>query len=353
MGEKEALIADLVKRYKQGLILSGVDSIWRYYEKKLSRRSIEDVLKRFRSFTLHRDYKKPRGYNPTYVRALRQSMHTDLFNFDNQAAHNFGFAHVLLLVDSLSKYVFIRPLKSKKGEEVTKAFKSIIDNESGSMERLVCDAGREFMNHIFLDFCHDRNIQVIVPPTSRKAYLAERAIKDIKKLASRYMTLNRTQTFIKVLPSLQKTYNLRYNRGLQSTPDTIETNEKARWHLKDRLQQRYDRIQKKKKTATYDIRDTVRIHKDSGKLARGYKANFSEEVFLIHDIHRLLPRPLYILSDITGQEVIRGRFREEELRRATFPRETLNILSRQGSLWKVSLKERPNRRLFLHEKNIQ
>ncbi|KAI0217884.1 hypothetical protein LSAT2_030345, partial [Lamellibrachia satsuma] len=61
------------------------------------------------------------------------------------------------------------------------------------------------------------------------------------------------------------------------------------------------------------VSDRVRISKYKGKFEKGYAANWSEELFTIHEVHPSDP-PVYRLRDDLG-EVLEGTFYEMELQK--------------------------------------
>ena len=82
----------------------------------------------------------PRGgaqYQPTMVGSLVEMQH---FWHDNR-----GVRYLLTVVDVLSKYAWVRPLKRKTGAKVVQAFQSIVD-EGRRPQTLQTDQGKEFHN---------------------------------------------------------------------------------------------------------------------------------------------------------------------------------------------------------------
>ena len=65
------------------------------------------------------------------------------------------------------------------------------------------------------------------------------------------------------------------------------------------------------------VSDRVRIRKYKGKFEKGYAANWSEEIFTIHEVHPSDP-PVYRLRDDLG-EVLEGTFYEMELQKVSVP----------------------------------
>ena len=60
--------------------------------------------------------------------------------------------------------------------------------------------------------------------------------------------------------------------------------------------------------------DTVRISKYKNVLAKGYIANWSEEVFVITKVKNSVPGT-YVISNLKGEEIV-GMFYEKELPKA-------------------------------------
>ena len=65
------------------------------------------------------------------------------------------------------------------------------------------------------------------------------------------------------------------------------------------------------------VSDRVRIGKYKGKFEKGYAANWSEELYTIHEVHPSDP-PMYRLIDDFG-EVLDGTFYEPELQKVSVP----------------------------------
>ena len=61
-----------------------------------------------------------------------------------------GVRYLLTVVDVLSKYAWVEPLKDKTGKAVAAAFERILNRAKGRQPlRLQTDAGKEFYNHVF------------------------------------------------------------------------------------------------------------------------------------------------------------------------------------------------------------
>lgn len=63
------------------------------------------------------------------------------------AIQNDGYKYLLTVIDVLTKYAFVKPLKNKTALTVTRAFRDILDNGRGWPKVVSSDKGTEFKNH--------------------------------------------------------------------------------------------------------------------------------------------------------------------------------------------------------------
>ena len=328
-------------------------SIWKYYNKALSLKKIDNFLQKHDSFTKNKETRRPKEFVPCYVRGLRHQVHADLFEYFNQKKDNPDYPYVLLVIDNFSKYIWCCPLTSKKGPELTRQFEKLY-KKTGKIDKLVTDKGGEFYNKHFIDFCHEKNINMVLPRTSGKAVVAERAIRSIKGLISRWMTNFESRAFVKALPEIVHTYNHRFHRSIKDTPFNIETSEEARRKHSERLEMKYSSMKKRK--PTLELHDLVRIDRYKDKLSRGFKQRFSDEIFIIQGISTHLPLPFYTISNLFEDEWIRGTFKRTELTKVklSLRYHIKDIISKaEDPFWTVTfLSLSPRFKARVHKKNL-
>lgn len=105
---------------------------------------------------------------------------------------NDGVQFVLLVIYILSKYLWMQPLKDKKGPTTARAFDDIL-REGRQPTKLRTDKGQEFRSKAFNNVLTDRNIQHFLFSKHRsESQLWERAIKTIKTRMYRYMTFKQS-----------------------------------------------------------------------------------------------------------------------------------------------------------------
>ena len=57
-----------------------------------------------------------------------------------------GFRFLLCVIDIFSKYVWVVPLKDKKGASIVNAFQKILDDSNRKPNKIWVDKGSEFYN---------------------------------------------------------------------------------------------------------------------------------------------------------------------------------------------------------------
>ena len=63
--------------------------------------------------------------------------------------HNKGIRFLLCVIDILSKYAWVVPLKDKKGVSIVKAFQSILKQSNKKPNKIWVDKGSEIYNASF------------------------------------------------------------------------------------------------------------------------------------------------------------------------------------------------------------
>lgn len=107
------------------IAFSGINTIYYYYNKLLSLEKIKEILSSIESYTLHKEYRSAQR-NPTYSHFKRYMFQMDLVDMQNLAPWNDGVKYLLTVIDTFTRYAFVRPLTDKTGLNVLHEFKSII-----------------------------------------------------------------------------------------------------------------------------------------------------------------------------------------------------------------------------------
>ncbi|GBM20210.1 hypothetical protein AVEN_216636-1 [Araneus ventricosus] len=104
---------------------SGVNSLCRAGEGRVSKKVIQKWLQGVNAYTLHKPVRKKFPTNRVTVRAIDQQCQADLADLISIKKYNKGFRYILTCIDILSKHAWAVPLKRKRGVDIINAFKVI------------------------------------------------------------------------------------------------------------------------------------------------------------------------------------------------------------------------------------
>lgn len=291
---------------------SGITNVQKF--NNLSRRKTDEILSTINSYTLHREYKKPRTTNPYYVYFLREHIQVDLIDFRALSKFNGGVNYIICAIDLFSRKLFVRTLKTKGGIETCLALTQIIDEMGGQIKKILCDRGSELKNQHVKRMLQNKGIKLLFPSSPIKAGVVERVNRSLQNLIYKCMTENETRKYVDKLTGLVQTYNARIHRKIKMSPDDAEldVNELA---VRDAHNIHYTNVLHKKKKPKYKINDVVRIKLLGNKFQRGYEEQFSRETFKVVEVKINMPIPMYILQSLNSDEIISGGFYSNELQK--------------------------------------
>lgn len=300
---------------------SGIEKLVKATRGKVSREKVVDWLQGQDTYNLHiptrRKFQRA-FYNVTNIDDLWE---IDLVDLKNLKDYNDGYVYLLVVIDVLSKYAWVEPLKNKSGEEVKNAFNRILENKnddnSYKKREPVCvqsDRGKEFLAREFQQMLVKRGIRFrAVRDPNTKAAVVERFNRTLKERMWRYFTYRNTHRYIDVLQQIIHAYNNARHSATKMRPSsvTLENAQTARLNI---LQKYNKNVLHGRKKAKYKKGDYVRISRERGPFAKGYEAGWTEEIFIIKRVfHERLHSPVvYELKDLSN-ELIEGLFYEREL----------------------------------------
>ena len=135
-----------------------------------------------------------------------------------------------------------------------------------------------------------------------KAAFAERTIRSLKNILYRYRE-DYGYKYIHKLPQFIATLNSRRNSSIDMRPNTVKNC--------DFMSILYSKPLREFKKPTFKIVDRARISKYDLPFRKGYKPQFTLEVFEIVAIATKKP-PTYTIKD-EQHEIIQGKFHQKEL----------------------------------------
>ena len=297
--------------------------------KQISLTYIRKWLRNQEAYSLHRPVRRKFPSNRVVVEGIDDQWDADLMDMTSYNKENNGYNYILLVIDIFSKYVWLRPLKTKTGKEVKDAFNTI----QRRPKLLRTDKGKEFTNFLIEQYFKKEKIHHFVTQNVGKANFAERAIKTIKNHIQRYMTHHQTHKYIEKIPEINKSYNTSFHTTIGMTPSEVtKDNERAVWWLTY-----WPKKKVKQKPFRFKVGDHVRITYLTNIFTREYDEKWTGELFIITKRFRRDGLPLYKLKDLLD-EAIKGTFYGPELQKVTI---------KDDKIWKIAkvLKKRKRRGL--------
>ena len=191
-------------------------------------------------------------------------------------------------------------MKTKDSQETVKAFSPMITKRKRP-KKIWVDKGTGFAG-AFKTFCTAEWIQVYSTMSETKAAFVERTIRSLKNILERYME-DFVYNYIHKLPQYFFTLNSTRNSSIDMRPNTVRTC--------DFMSILYSKPLGEFKKPTFKIGDGVRISRYDLPSCKGYKPQFTREVFEIVAIATRKP-PTYTIKDEQG-EVIQGKFYQKEM----------------------------------------
>ena len=202
----------------------GLDAVYRAVKEggnsKISRKQVQDWLSQQDVYTLHKPARRHYNRSRVIVSGVDAQYQADLVDVQSLSRYNKGFKYLLTCIDIFSKYAWVVPLKTKQGQELVKAFKSILSSDR-KPRKLQTDQGTEFLNRVFQKFLRDNDIDFFTTNSGLKASVVERFNRTFKNKMYKYFTYKNTLSYIDVLPQLIKSYNNTYHRSIKMKPSQV------------------------------------------------------------------------------------------------------------------------------------
>ena len=232
--EMEEKLASIYLDPSHPASFSGLDAVYRAVKEeensKISRKQVQDWLSRQDVYTLHKPARRNYKRSRVIVSGIDSQFQADLCDVQNPSRYNKGYKYLLTCIDIFSKYAWVVALKTKQGQELVKAFQTILLS-SRKPHKLQTDQGTEFLNRVFQKFLRDNDIEFFTTTSGLKASVVKRFNTTFKNKMYKYFTYKNTLCYIDVLPQLVKSYNNTYHRSIKMKPSQVtKVNEAKVWH---------------------------------------------------------------------------------------------------------------------------
>ncbi|XP_055932879.1 KRAB-A domain-containing protein 2-like [Argiope bruennichi] len=155
---------------------------------------------------------------PMISSEINSRCQVDLIDLQSNSEGEYKF--IMVYQDHLTKFVQLRPLKTKRAEEVAYHVLPIFLT-FGAPAILQSDNGREFSNQVVSEICAMwKDVKIVhgKPRHSQTQGSVERANQDIQNMLTAWMNDNNTNKWSEGLPFVQFAKNTTYHEGIRQSP---------------------------------------------------------------------------------------------------------------------------------------
>ena len=243
----------------------------------LTRNQVKKWLHKQEPYSLQKPIRYSFQRTPIVVAGIDDQWSADLMDLKKFSKDNEGYSYVLVVVDTFSKYMWLRPLKNKLGESVAKAFKDIFKGER-KPKRIRTDKGQEFRAKPVTSLMQSLGIRQLFAQNEKKAAISERAIKTIKSKIFRYLTHKNSFQYLENLQAFADSYNKTIHRTIDMAPNQVNNENEEDVRLSTYYSQAYNY---KPSQFKYKPGDRVRITYLRNPFSREYDQRWTGEVFSV------------------------------------------------------------------------
>jgi len=279
-----------------------------FKNKKIVLALIDDWFSQNRAHAVHKTQKKKFKRSNVIVKGIMSQLQMDLVDMQSFVKENKGYRYILTLIDVFSKKAWAFPIKDKGGQEVRRTLEKFFKSLEKLPEKIQSDKGQEFRNKLVQALFDKNNIEHFSTENQEtKAQVVERFQGTLQKALYKMFSVHGNHNWIEHLDAVMNGYNSRYHSSIGMKPNQVtpenEINVVTWMNCKNPPTARVKKHFKKGQI--------VLIAKASRTFTKGYKAQWTEELFKIHRIKNTTP-VTYIVKDMDG-DIIEGSFYGEEL----------------------------------------
>ena len=129
-----------------------------------------------------------------------------------------GVKYLVMVIDLFSKYGWIKPLRDKRSETVSKAFDEMFETSKRKPKILWSDKGSEFISKHFKEFLKKKDIKLYHTENEEKSNVVERWNKTIKNKMWKMFSANNNTVYWDKIDKLVEDYNKTRHSSIKMKP---------------------------------------------------------------------------------------------------------------------------------------
>ena len=124
-------------------------------------KKLKSIMRKNLIYSLHKPVRIRYTRNPTVANSINHQWAADLADMKNLSRYNKGVKYLLTVVDVLSKYAWVVPMKNKTGAEQKRAFESILKKgESRYVYKRIKEVN--FTTNRFKNISHSKRSLILI-----------------------------------------------------------------------------------------------------------------------------------------------------------------------------------------------
>lgn len=282
--------------------LGGVKRLYFAVKKQIPDIKLTEVQKWLNGedvYTMFKQVKRKFPRIPILVDRIDEQWQLDLMDMSWLTKENDGYRYLLNVIDCLSRYAWVVPIKTKKSEDIIDGLESIF--KSGRVpEKIQTDQGKEFQNRKFNGLMKQHKINFFTSTDDViKCAIVERFNRTLRSRIYRYLSHASTKRYIDVLKEIVHSYNKSFHRTIGMSPNKV--NKDNLLNVLINIKKSHPRVKISYKP--FKVGDKVRISRAKGIFEKGATSNFSEEIFTIRKVKKTPQGYIYRLKDFDGEDI--------------------------------------------------
>ena len=267
---------------------------------KVSQKKVQEFLKSQDTYAFHKRTRKPKQYRRTLVFSPRDLWQIDLLDMQKYSSENKGYRYICVIIDCFSRFVWVKPLKTKTGKSIVKALALLLMNERPKL--IQADQGTEFFNKDVKRMLEAFGPKLYHTYTDKKAAIVERVQRTLRGRLGRLFTKQMNFNWIDKIDDIVTAYNNSHHRSIDMKPADVDKE-----HIANIF---YKSIPDWRKIKRFNVGERVRILIKKEQFKKEFEKSWTEEIFRIKKIQNTNPIT-YVIEDQINEEIIGGFYAEE------------------------------------------
>ena len=313
MGRSSSIIRQAYTKPESIGSFGGLKRLFETVKKDVKFKSVEKWLKTQDTYNLFKQVRRKFPRLPILVNHINEQWQIDLMDISWIQKDNDGIRYFLNVIDCFSRFVWVKPLKTKSADEICTAMESIFKEQTP--QKIQSDQGKEFVNSKFKELCVKYKINFFTTTDdATKAAIVERFNRTLRTRIYRYLYYYNTKRYIDDLEKIVQSYNNSFHRTIGMAPSEVKAENTTEVLLNIRKTHKTNNAKQK----PFKVGDKVHISRAKGHFEKGATSNFTEEIFSITKVKKTPQGYIYKLEDY-DKEPLTSIFYQYELTLANEP----------------------------------